>query len=59
MTEETTFTKPPLTLESVKAKFEPWRQQPGTRRPFSKVFWLDIITLQKHYKCVPSVNMSK
>ena len=50
MTEEATPSEPPLTLESVKAKFDAWRQRPGTRRPFPKAFWRDVIALQKGYK---------
>lgn len=50
MTEEVTPSETPLTLESVKAKFDAWRQRPGTRRPFPKAFWLDVIALQKDYK---------
>ena len=50
MTEAAIPTEPPLTLESVKAKFDAWRQRPGTRRPFPKAFWLDVIALQEHYK---------
>ncbi|MDE1465985.1 hypothetical protein [Spartinivicinus poritis] len=51
MTEEATPSEPPpLTLESVQAKFDAWRQRPGTRRPFPDSFWLDVIALQHHYK---------
>ncbi|WP_431685542.1 hypothetical protein [Hahella sp. NBU794] len=50
MNEEATPSEPPLTLESVKAKFNAWRQRPGTRRPFPKTFWRDVIALQEQYK---------
>ena len=50
MPEEATTTEPPLSLESVQSKFDAWRQRPGTRKPFPKAFWLDVIALQEHYK---------